>query len=107
MIYERCAKIAGTAHSICEDYRASGTIDLVQDREDVARGRKLQQSVKVLWGEHGAVGNCFDVMALWPYGVSVLKMYLGRVCLVLITLPKKRLICCWRRRWHSLKIETG
>ena len=46
--YERCAKIAGTAHSICEDYRASGTIDLVQDREDVARGRKLQQSVKVL-----------------------------------------------------------
>ena len=65
MIYERCTKIAGTAHSICEDYRASGTIDLVQDREDVARGRKLQQSVKVLWGEHGAVGNCFDVMALW------------------------------------------
>ena len=65
MISERCAKIAGTAHSICEDYRASGTIDLVQDREDVARGRKLQQSVTVLWGENGAVGNCFDVMALW------------------------------------------
>lgn len=63
--YERCAKIAGTAHAICEDYRASNTIDLVHDREDVARGLKLQQPVRVLWGEHGAVGKCFDVLELW------------------------------------------
>jgi haloacetate dehalogenase len=63
--YERCVKIAGTAQAICEDYRASNTIDLVHDRADVAAGRRLQQSVKVLWGEHGAVGKCFDVLALW------------------------------------------
>jgi haloacetate dehalogenase len=63
--YERCAKISGTAHAICEDYRASSTTDLVHDRADVAMGHKLQQAVRVLWGEHGAVGKCFDVLALW------------------------------------------
>ena len=63
--YERCIQIAGTAHAICEDYRASSTIDLVHDRADIAAGRSLTQPVKVLWGEHGAVGQCFDVLALW------------------------------------------
>lgn len=63
--YERCASIAGTAEAICEDYRASATVDLVHDRADVAQGLKLQQPLRVLWGEHGAVGKCFDVLALW------------------------------------------
>ncbi len=63
--YERCAQIAGTAHAICEDYRASSTIDLAHDRADMAAGKKLTQPLKVLWGEHGAVGQCFDVLALW------------------------------------------
>jgi hypothetical protein len=63
--YERCAAIAGTAESICEDYRASATIDLVHDREDIAAGRQLAQPLRVLWGEHGAVGKAFDVLALW------------------------------------------
>lgn len=63
--YERCAQIAGTAQAICEDYRASSTIDLAHDRADMAAGKKLTQPLKVLWGEHGAVGQCFDVLALW------------------------------------------
>jgi haloacetate dehalogenase len=63
--YERCAQIPGTAESICEDYRASATIDLAHDRADVAAGRRLAQPLCVLWGEHGAVGRCFDVLALW------------------------------------------
>jgi len=63
--YERCASIAGTAESICEDYRASATIDLVHDRADIAAGRQLAQPLRVLWGEHGAVGKAFDVLALW------------------------------------------
>ena len=63
--YERCIGIDGTAESICADYRASATIDLVHDREDVAAGRKLASPLRVLWGEHGAVGKCFDVLALW------------------------------------------
>ncbi|MGB4116266.1 MAG: alpha/beta hydrolase [Polaromonas sp.] len=63
--YERCVQIAGTAQAICEDYRASATIDLTHDRADIAAGSKLTQPLKVLWGEHGAVGQCFDVLALW------------------------------------------
>jgi haloacetate dehalogenase len=63
--YERCAQIAGTAQAICEDYRASATIDLAHDRADVAAGHKLVQPVNVLWGQHGAVGQCFDVLRLW------------------------------------------
>ena len=63
--YERCAKIVGTAEAICEDYRASTTIDLAHDRADLAVGKKLLQPLIVLWGEHGAVGQCFDVLALW------------------------------------------
>jgi haloacetate dehalogenase len=63
--YERCASIAGTAQAICADYRASAGIDLDHDRADVAAGRKLAQPLLVLWGEHGVVGKCFDVPALW------------------------------------------
>ena len=62
--YERCAQIPGSAESICEDYRASASIDLVHDRADVAAGLRLVQPLRVLWGEHGAVGQCFDVMRL-------------------------------------------
>ena len=63
--YERCAAIEGTATSICEDYRASAGIDLEHDRADVQAGRRLTQPLRVLWGEHGVVGRCFDVLALW------------------------------------------
>ncbi|MDP3521895.1 MAG: alpha/beta hydrolase [Hydrogenophaga sp.] len=63
--YERCASLPGTAASICEDYRASATIDLEHDRADVAAHRRLAMPLHVLWGEHGAVGRCFDVLPLW------------------------------------------
>ena len=68
--YERCMLIPGTGHSISEDYRASATIDLLHDRADVATGVKLQQPLCILWGEHGAVGQCFDVMRLWQERAS-------------------------------------
>ena len=63
--YERCAQIPGTAHAICEDYRASATLDLQYDSADVEAGLKLMQPLRVLWGEHGAVGKCFNVLDLW------------------------------------------
>lgn len=63
--YERCAQIPGTGKSICEDYRAAATIDLEHDRADVAGGVRLAQPLRVLWGDHGAVGKCFDVLGLW------------------------------------------
>jgi len=63
--YERCVALPGTAVSICEDYRASAGIDLEHDRADVHVDARLTQPLRVLWGEHGAVGRCFDVLALW------------------------------------------
>jgi haloacetate dehalogenase len=63
--YERCLALPGTAEALCEDYRASATIDLEHDRTDVAMRRRMEQPVRVLWGEHGTVARCFDVLALW------------------------------------------
>ena len=63
--YERCIQMPGTARGICEDYRASATIDLDHDRADVAAGHQLTIPLRVLWGEHGVVGQNFDVLKLW------------------------------------------
>jgi haloacetate dehalogenase len=63
--YERCVAIPGTAQAICGDYRASAGIDLEHDRADIGAGRKLEQPLRLLWGEHGAVGKSFDVPGLW------------------------------------------
>jgi haloacetate dehalogenase len=63
--YERCVARPGTAEAICADYRASAGIDLQHDQADLDAGRRLAMPLHVLWGEHGAVGRCFDVPALW------------------------------------------
>lgn len=63
--YERCIANPGSAHAICEDYRASAGIDLEHDRSDRDAGRTLGMPLRVLWGAYGAVGRCFDVMSLW------------------------------------------
>jgi haloacetate dehalogenase len=63
--YERCIALPGTAHAICEDYRASASIDLVHDRADRDAARRLEMPLRVLWGAHGTVGACFDVLGLW------------------------------------------
>jgi len=63
--YERAIALPGSAGAICADYRASAGIDLDHDRADVATHRQLTCPLRVLWGEHGAVGRHFDVLALW------------------------------------------
>jgi haloacetate dehalogenase len=63
--YERCMRHPGTAQAICADYRASAFIDLEHDAQDITGTLKLGQPLRVLWGEHGVVGKCFDVLALW------------------------------------------
>ena len=52
-----------TVHATCEDYRASGGIDLDHDRAD--RGRKLAMPVQVLWGRRSVIGTQFDCLACW------------------------------------------
>ncbi|TWC20499.1 MULTISPECIES: alpha/beta fold hydrolase [unclassified Pseudomonas] len=63
--YLRCLKLPGTARGICEDYRASASIDLNHDRTDIAAGRRLNMPLLVLWGAEGTVGRCFDPLKEW------------------------------------------
>jgi haloacetate dehalogenase len=63
--YVRCISNPDTVHGICEDYRASATIDLEHDRADRAAGRLLQCPTLVLWGRHGVIERCFDPLAEW------------------------------------------
>lgn len=73
--YELAVARPGSAHAICEDYRASAGIDLIHDREDRQAGRRLQAPLHVLWAEFGAVGRCFEPLALWQ---AVARQVTGR-----------------------------
>jgi haloacetate dehalogenase len=50
-------------HGMCEDYRASATIDLEHDRLDL--GRRIERPLLVLWGEENVVWRRFDVLDVW------------------------------------------
>jgi len=63
--YVRCLALPGTAHGICEDYRASAGIDLVHDRADRDAGRQLAMPLLALWGEQGVVHQCFEPLKEW------------------------------------------
>jgi len=63
--YVRCLALPGTAHGICEDYRAAAGIDLVHDRADRDAGRQLAMPLLALWGEQGVVHQCFEPLKEW------------------------------------------
>ncbi|HEY1607851.1 MAG TPA: alpha/beta hydrolase [Paraburkholderia sp.] len=63
--YRAALRQPGAVHAMCEDYRASATIDLDHDRMDIERGRKVWCPLRVLWGEHGVIAQCFDPLAEW------------------------------------------
>lgn len=53
-----------TIHAMCEDYRASATIDMDWDAADVAAGRKVSCPVRTLWAAKGAL-QPYDVVGIW------------------------------------------
>jgi len=61
--YLRCFSNPATLHAMCEDYRAGATIDLDHDREDLTR--KVECPTLALWGDQGAMGRMYDVLATW------------------------------------------
>jgi haloacetate dehalogenase len=58
-------------HATCEDYRAGATVDLADDRADVAAGRKITCPTLILWGTHGVVGRIFQPLETWRDLVAV------------------------------------
>ena len=63
--YQRALALPGTAHGMCEDYRAAAGIDLEHDRADRDAGVKLAMPLRVYWGAQGVVAKCFDPLAEW------------------------------------------
>lgn len=65
--YREALRQPGAVHAICEDYRASATIDLDHDRADIECGRKIGCPLRVLWGAEGVIEQCFDALAEWRH----------------------------------------
>lgn len=52
-------------HAMCEDYRASASIDFIHDRADRDAGKKLPMPLRVLWGDRGLIAKCFSPIEDW------------------------------------------
>jgi haloacetate dehalogenase len=62
-----------TIHAMCEDYRASASIDLGYDEADQKAGKKIQCPLLTLWAANGAMGRLYDVLGIWKdEGVNVM-----------------------------------
>ncbi len=71
--YIRCASLPGAAHGVCEDYRASASIDLQHDEASLAAGERIQSPLLVLWGAHGAIERCFKPLECWAQVANDLR----------------------------------
>ena len=61
-----------SVHAMCEDYRASASIDLKIDEADIKAGKKIQCPLLVLWAAAGSMGKLYDVLGIWKdEGVNV------------------------------------
>jgi len=61
--YLRCFSNPKAIHAMCEDYRASATIDLEHDAVD--KEQKIDNPLLALWGQDGFVGKTYDVLETW------------------------------------------
>jgi haloacetate dehalogenase len=61
--YIRCFSNPETIRATCEDYRASATIDLEIDFQDLEQ--KITCPLLVLWGDKGIIGRKYNVIESW------------------------------------------
>lgn len=51
---------------MCEDYRASASVDLKNDHDDIKAGKKITCPLLSLWAARGLYPRLFeDVLAIW------------------------------------------
>lgn len=50
---------------MCQDYRASASLDLDEARKDIEEGRLLQTPLLVLWGSRGVIEMLYDAVKEW------------------------------------------
>ncbi|GAB7533887.1 alpha/beta fold hydrolase [Burkholderia sp. 3C] len=63
--YLRCISNPQTAHGMCEDYRASISIDLDHDRDALQQGKQIRCAFLALWGENNVIHHHFDALNEW------------------------------------------
>ena len=63
--YSRVNTDIANLHGMCEDYRASASVDLKYDEEDLKNGRKITAPLLTLWSTRGPIGRLFDVAGIW------------------------------------------
>ena len=73
--YTRALSLPGAAYGICEDYRASAGIDLEHDATDIERKHFVTCPLLVLWGQHGAIEQCFSALTEWEKVAEQVKGY--------------------------------
>jgi haloacetate dehalogenase len=61
--YRRCFSDPALVHAVCEDFRASASIDLQHDAADSTK--RVQAPLMILWGKHGIIEQQFDALRLW------------------------------------------
>ncbi len=61
--YIRCLRNSDAIHALCEDARASFSVD--HDHDDSDRHKQIECPALVLWGARGVMEQCFDVMEIW------------------------------------------
>jgi len=61
--YLRTMTNPATIHAMCEDYRASASIDLQHDEAD--QQKKIACPLAVLWSQNGSMGRLYDVLGIW------------------------------------------
>jgi len=63
--YARHNSNPAMVHAMCEDYRASASVDLKIDEVDIKAGKKIKCPLLTLWAETGAMGKNYDVLGIW------------------------------------------
>jgi pimeloyl-ACP methyl ester carboxylesterase len=63
--YVKVMEDPDAVHAMCEDYRASASVDMDEAKDDIREGRLIQCPLKVFWGKHGVIEKCFDALKEW------------------------------------------
>jgi pimeloyl-ACP methyl ester carboxylesterase len=63
--YVKVLEDPDAVHAMCEDYRASATVDMDEAKDDLREGRLIRCPLKVFWGKHGVIEKCFDAIKEW------------------------------------------
>jgi haloacetate dehalogenase len=63
--YSRIQRDPANIHGMCEDYRASASVDLDYDKADIEKKKKIRCPFLTLWAEKGAMGRLYEVREIW------------------------------------------